>query len=464
MAEQPLESPTDGREPVTGALPHDAGRAPRFALSGRRWRQLGSVGLLGALAAGLMLGARSRGGVPKTAILGTPAATLWRQTLGVPSKEFDVPGLGRLPSLRAMQRWDLGEGRTMIDDVSGSLGVFLSSDRSFRLVRFHDDQPPAEVGAAPANDKNYAQLEAGGRRLITLASNGWMGDGSFVAARSEIFDIEDPDHPIKVGEIALETDQQTVQPWGDYILVGESRMGPTPLTGSLRVIQLLGPEPGKEVGRLDGETRDVAVDGDRAYLIRSCGGRAQPTEPPEFFPEEPVQPPPIMMETDPNFPDCLGVVDLSDASRPGLIAEVEMPVNSYPSAIAAHGGYVYMAQPHEGILIADARGSGAPVFVDARTAKDMKDPMVIDSGGFLGLAVNGSVLYFGNHTTIAAFDLSAPEAPKPLAAIELGQADLIDTMTLDNGRLYVSTGDMWGGGPFGLWVIDAPADPAELPR
>lgn len=214
----------------------------------------------------------------------------------------------------------------------------------------------------------------------------------------------------------------------------------------------------------------VAVDGDRAYTIRSCGGRAQPTPSAEAVPDGmpgsgmPMLPPPMMMESSPAFPPCLAVVDLSDPSRPDLIAELELPWTLYPFGFAAYGGYVYMATNREGILVADARGLGAPVLLAARIAKDMKDPMVIDSGGFLGLAVNGSVLYFGNHTTLAAFDLSKPAAPEPVAVVELGEGDFIDRMILSDNRLYVSTGDVLGSQQFGLWIIEAPGDPANLRR
>lgn len=405
--------------------------------------------------------ASDQAAVPTAAVDGSGGPSLWSLSTAVTNTSFTVQGLGTLPSLAVRRHWALGQGEPMIVDVAAGLAVSLAGERGYRVVRLKDDAPPVEVGVAPPDGGFAAYLGGRGRRVVTMGSSGWAGDGTFSSKPARIYDIDDPARPREVGDFALEADSQTVQPWGDSMLVGEGRFDPTPLAGSLRVIQLVGLEAGKVVGRLDGATWQIAVDGDRAYVVRSCGGRVQPTASPIAFPGDdmPLRPP---MESDPAYPDCLAVVDLRDPSHLDLIAELELPERMYPFSLAAHQGFVYMATVREGIVIADARGSGPPTLLNARITKGMKDPMVIDSGGFLGLAVHGSVLYFGNHTTIAAFDLATPTSPTPVAAIELGGDDFIDRMILSDNRLYVSTGDTWGGQAFELWVIEAPGNASDL--
>lgn len=469
MSDLPLEVPPNESDPKANGSPHDVPEASRLP-NGRRWLQIGSVVILATLLAGLVWGTRGRSRVPTTAIEDESAPTTWTLSEVGTDEVLTVQGLGTLPSLDVLQHWELGEGQPMVDDVSRGLAVSIRGNDSVQLVRLGDDRPPVVVGRAPGQDMHIARLSADGRHVITFGSGGWSDKGAFLPGRAAIYNMDDASHPTKVGEIVLETDDQIFCPWRDYMLMGEARWDPTPHAGSLRVIRLMGPDAGKEVGRLEGETTQIAVEGDRAYTIRSCGGRAQPTPSVEAVPDckprsgRPMLPPPMIMESNPAFPDCLAVVDLSDPSRPDLIAELELPWTLYPFGFAAYGGYVYMATNREGILVADARGLGVPVLLGARIAKDMKDPMVIDSGGFLGLAVNGSVLYFGNHTTLVAFDLSTPAAPEPVAVVELGEGDFIDRMILSDNRLYVSTGDVLGAQQFGLWVIDAPGDPASLRR
>lgn len=456
--------------PVTNASLCDGpGPSEGLVPSGRARPVLGMVAVLCALITGLVVGVRSQDAAPGPVDGGALSPTEQRPLEDETRPEVTVQGLGTLPSLAVLWRWELGEGQPMIADVSEDLAVSGRGARGFGLMRISDGQPPTVVGVAPAGDMNFAMFGAGGRRFITIGSGGWKGDGSYVPARSEIFDSADPAHPRKVGEIILETDSQFVRPWGDYMLIGESRVNPTPLGGSLRIFQMVGDDAGKEVGRLEGATRPIAVDGDRAYVVRSCGGRVQPTAPPLVVPDI-MQPPPMMMGYDPAFPDCLAVVDLSDPSRPESIGERPMPDTGSPTALATYGGYVYMPMFGEGVLVADARGAGAPVLLDARPAKGMQWQMLLDNfspGGHLDVVVNGSVLYFGYHTTIVAFDLTTPAAPKPVAAIQLGPEGYIDRLILTNNRLYVSTGDPTVASSyerFALWVIAAPASPADLLR
>lgn len=414
-----------------------------------------------------LTGTRLRRGYPRPGTA-TDAMVLapWPPPVVLDRPPIAVQGLGTLPSLGVLDRWYLGLGRPMIEDVAGHRAVASDTKVGLRFFALGDGRFPVEVGTLRSDETWGATLGAGGRRVVAYGTEGWSGDdGSLLPISATITAIDDLSRPEPVGLFPLETDARVLVPWRDAMLVGEYRFMQSALAGSLRVVELVGDAPGQEIGRLDGAVENLAVEGDRAYAVRSCDGRVQPTETPDpAFGAMPM--PPMILSDSPYYPKCLAVVDLKDAGPPVLSGEVPVSGDHYPHAIAVHDGTVYMASHGEGIFLADANGPGAPVLRPEAFATNLDWPVLMDNfdaGGYLGLLINGSMLYLGNHTTIAAFDVSTPSAPRPVAAYELARGGYIESLSIDDDRLYVTIGDAVGS-PFALWVLEAPADAAELLR
>jgi len=181
-----------------------------------------------------------------------------------------------------------------------------------------------------------------------------------------------------------------------------------------------------------GETFDVAVDGDVAYLAKTIDG--------------------------------LAVVDVSDPTRPTVIgsAPVEYPeAREYYNDVRLHaaGGrrYALAASNVAGVVVWDVTTPSAPVRVLSfgLPGLDQTPPDVHT------LYVDGTLLYLADlNRGLQIWDIADPLAPVPVytPAAQLTQSSFVHDLYVAGGRAYLSSWDV------GMVVLDvsAPATPAVV--
>lgn len=411
------------------------------------------------------------GTAPRAVSLGLPATPV--TALSLPELHVEAhwdaasiaraasPGWGDLPAISGQP--DLPEARfsgawPTVQDVHAKLAMVTVEEGLVVPVRLVPGGEPTATGdrvrLRSHEEPAIVRLSENGRKGFAAVQGQWSGSLSFLPGHIAVMDFSHPEQPIMEDEIAAESDITALLPWKDRLLVAESRQEhATPLPGSLRVIDLGGAGPAREIGRLPGGTDGIAVDGDLAFALHICArnqvGAVLPKagEPwPEGYPAFPD----AMVEY---VPRCLAVVDLAAPTQPALLAEVELAEPAWVRALATRAGYVYLLDD-DGLRVVDARDPRRPVLLDHTVRLRVSEPaFVVDDiggGGAWELAANDDNLVAIFDTTVVAFDVTDPASPRPTAQYQLPADAPVDGLILEGDSIHVPAGDL------GLWTFAGP--------
>lgn len=110
------------------------------------------------------------------------------------------------------------------------------------------------------------------------------------------------------------------------------------------------------------------------------------------------------------------------------------------------------------------------VLLEARVSREVANQQAHNvelvghaGGSFEDLAVDGSYVYLAMGPKVVALDVSSPSRPRPVGQIG-PLANLVASLAVGGGLLYVGTADAGGRGDAGLHIFDVanPAEPIEL--
>jgi hypothetical protein len=288
--------------------------------------------------------------------------------------------------------------------VSGST-VYLGSDlENGDGIRAFDTNPPSEsvlLGATADFDP------ARGFRDLVVAD-----DLLYSAPALTVIDVSDPEAPHPVAYL---DDQASA------IEVSEGHLFTTTITyfdpSSLRVYDLTDPLSPVLIGSasVPGNSTDLAVDGDLAFVVSGDGG---------------VGP-----------AGGLHVFDVGNPAEPTLIGSLETP--RFARAIALEGTIAYVADSHV-LRIVDVSVPSQPVQV-GEIRLEGEWPKAIDvavSDGFAIVADSGNGATFNQFVHV--IDISNPAAPRQRSRLRIDTTDL----KVADGLFYIA--DQGGG----FWIFD----------
>lgn len=270
------------------------------------------------------------------------------------------------------------------------------------------------------------------------------------------FDTTDPLNPVPGGTIDLPVgaDPVSVAIDGENLFVADFYTG-------LRIVRA---DDFSDVGRFDSDAElsgyeDVDVAGGFAYLADWASG--------------------------------LDIVDISDPANPTLVSH--LTTGGFPSAVDVHEGVAYVGESTQGgaVRVIDVSEPARPEqrgVVATSKVRDLAyfdghvyvaDESVDSVGGFriidvtdpdapvevahdttcgsaLGVAVDARYAYLAcaDDNRVHVFDVSDPEAPAPVTAVDFGQTGLVGVAVIGQ-RLYV--GHAYGTTEFDLTDPESPS-------
>jgi hypothetical protein len=232
--------------------------------------------------------------------------------------------------------------------------------------------------------------------------------------------------------------------------------------GALRVIDVSAPGNPVAVGRCDTSAgaRDVAVNGDHAYVIVDTGLRvidvSDPSSPTQVgacgLPETPRR-----IAVNGNYAyvadleSGLRVVDVSTPTSPTEVGYYQTPSEAYDVAVG--GNHAYVADWDTGLRVIDISTPTNPVEVGAH-------PVFLGFGTAEGVALmkGGAYVADGWLGGLSVFDVTTPSAPREIAYWDGLDSWSEPDVAAHGTTVYVTEG------LFGLRVVDvsAPTSPVEV--
>ncbi len=376
--------------------------------------------------------------------------------------------------------WPRGGIATVVA-VSGD-HAYLGSGAMLLVVEVGDPTEPAVVG----------QIELSSMIRDMAVS----GDHVYVIDRYlHVIDVSDPASPVEVGSLELTGDP-------DHIDVSR---GFAYLAGyDLRVVDVVDPSLPVEVGFHPGETRNVIVFDDYAYISTAGGVRvldvSDPTSPTGVrFLATDGEVGDIAIDggygflTESGSPSHLRVIDLSQPDDPVTVGLWEAPRGYGAFEVQAFDSVAYLGSRDSGVMILDVENPYFPtpighhrshgalsdlaiardrlfvVEADGLRIVDVDPPGPVELGSveFLGIAegvvIDGDIAYIANtYMGLRLINVSDPEDPAVLSAIDTSGE--VHDVVVAGDLAYLADGEA------GLLLVDVgnPASPvvvgvAEIP-
>lgn len=195
-----------------------------------------------------------------------------------------------------------------------------------------------------------------------------------------IFDVSQIDKPDRVGLIQVEWGIETIFPYNNNLFIGG--------TDGMHIFDNSNPAEPRWLStfRHANACDPVVVQDDIAYVTLRNGSECQ------------------------NFTNQLDVVDVSDLSRPELIASFEM---FNPHGLSIREDVLYICEGEEGLKVFDAE---EPEEVGKRQIGGVEDFFAFDV-----ISVTKDVLLMIGEDGFYQFDTSDPEQPQLLSSIKVGE-------------------------------------------
>jgi len=217
------------------------------------------------------------------------------------------------------------------------------------------------------------------------------------------YDITDPAHPAKVGDVLLPGPGKGIAVAGSLALVADWKSG-------LQIIDISDPAHPQLAGtyHIRGLAMDVVASGHAAYVVNSTG---------------------------------LRIIDVSDPSNPSLLGTFNTSGSAYGIAVA--GTLAYVADYAAGLQIIDVSNPASP-----RLLGTCDTP-----GSAWGVAVWGNTAYVTDYTKgLALIDVTDPASPQLIRSY--ATSNFAFGVAASGGRAYVAVDGR------GLEIVDV-SDPAN---
>lgn len=333
--------------------------------------------------------------------------------------------------------------------VSGDY-AYLSD---FSVLSLADPLHPVRIARLGFDGTGSGIVLSGQHAYVSVSGSCQSDDGGL-----RVFDIANPSAPVNVAFLSAPCGSEGVAVQGHYAYLAETYQG-------LAAVDISDPTKPSVVGKYiaSGETYNVRYSENRLYTINhwyrpGASGLwiADANDPAlpigrGFFQDFAVMR--LAVEKNIAYPLTGGfqgddinlqIVDVSDPAHPAGRGSYPFPREYAAWAIAAQGGFVYVAQTNRCVIL-DARDPDNPVEIAAIPANQ----------AVVGVDVSGAYLYVSD-AGVRVFDVHDPAHPVEAGAYQAGAGT--SYLTVFGNYAYVRG----GGGQMHIVDVSNPASPQEI--
>ncbi|MHC4505830.1 MAG: LVIVD repeat-containing protein, partial [Planctomycetota bacterium] len=309
------------------------------------------------------------------------------------------------------------QGDPQLEVVDG-VAYVAAGFSGLHVIDVSNPAAPAEVGTLDLGVPNVTAMAAEDGRVY-LGSGSIGPRGVPLDAVFQVIDVSDPPAPGLLGSLPVAAPPEGIDVAGDFVYAA------IPATLGFSHLQIIDvSEPAAPVGVAAVPTllgRDVAVEGDRAYVSGVVPGADVPLPAPPFQ-----------------------VLDISNPREPVEIGSAVCCGNG--GDVEVSGDFVYLASVGIGVQVIDVSEPAAPAGLGA-IAAEARD-----------VELEGDFAYTVGDIGLRVIDVSHPERP---ALVGGWSGSAVDDVEVRDALAYLGTSDPLTGETGGLVVVDV-SDPTAV--
>jgi len=290
--------------------------------------------------------------------------------------------------------------------VAEGYAYITRGSEGLSIVEIGDGTSPVVVGSYDVFGVTYDAFIKGDYAYLAHNEDGML-----------VVDVSDATNPTLVSQYDTPGYAYDVFVVGNYAYVAD-------LQGGLRIVDVTDPGNLTEIGVLDSvNVYKVTVSGNYAYIVN-------------YF--------------DPNDPDWISVVDISDPTDPQFKGTIQMPGQA--RELATYSNYVFVAATDDGIRVIDVSNPDAPVEAAVFSVPDVLD-----------IFVQGDYAYFAASDAQGGFGiLNISDPTNPILESLYNPFNSIQPFDVAVVGTYAWVADPVGTEQVLLFDVTDPANPLEL--